>query len=187
MKSDNTLAFPCNSAWGALARRNQGYKKVLFPLITLSWGNLWSIYFVLKFLLGCSEMSGVPGNVVLLTQRSSWRKSTTFSSYSDLSFLPPPTIDIHSFFFFFPTLYPLFHLEGVSWFSLVYYTSPTLTQKCTSNPGMPSHFILLVLRSILLEYLQLILEESSGKSHLVCYWDYQEDKPGAAVNHLVFL
>lgn len=51
------LEFPYNSAWGAPASRKQGYKKVAFPLITPTWGSLWSIFLVPKFLLDCSKIS----------------------------------------------------------------------------------------------------------------------------------
>lgn len=51
------LEFPYNSAWKASASRKQGYKKVAFPLITPTWGSLWSIFLVPKFLLDCSEIS----------------------------------------------------------------------------------------------------------------------------------
>lgn len=99
MKSDSILEFPNNSAWGIFASGKQGYKKVILPLITFPRGSLWSVFLVLKFLLGCTEMSGYMETALLYLREAHGKTArvSRLSSYPKLSLFSPPSADIHSF------------------------------------------------------------------------------------------
>lgn len=108
------------TACGALARGKQGYKKVVFPLITPPWGRLWSVLHW-KSCWSVVKCQSTWKHCFTPCEGSSWRhwQRALSSSYPDLVLLSPPGVDICSLFFFFPAQYPLFQLKWASWFPWV--------------------------------------------------------------------
>lgn len=89
------------TACGALARGKQGYKKVVFPLITPPWGRLWSVLHW-KSCWSVVKCQSTWKHCFTPCEGSSWRhwQRALSSSYPDLVLLSPPGVDICSLFFF---------------------------------------------------------------------------------------
>lgn len=187
MKSDNILECPYNSACGALARGKQGYKKVVFPLITPPWGRLWSVLHW-KSCWSVVKCQSTWKHCFTPCEGSSWRhwQRALSSSYPDLVLLSPPGVDICSLFFFFPCPVSTLPTEMSILIPLGYYTSPTLTHKCSYESGMTSQCIsshrLLAHRGLMKTSPGRMTKKKSSALPLG-YW---EGKSGAAYGHLAF-
>lgn len=174
MKSDSILEFPNNSAWGIFASGKQGYKKVILPLITFPQGTLWSVFLVLKFLLGCTEMSGYMETLLYSTSEKRTEKQQECHNspliLNCLSFLPRVLTSI-----LFPSQHPLFYLKWASWLSLVYYASSTLIQ-CAYDPDMTNQCISSPWWALgqLLTHTGLT-RTKPGRVSSLCYWGYWEN------------